>query len=64
MAPRARRGGYTWLSVHMSQQMKEAIARLAKREDRSVSGMARRLIVEGLRARGITWGEENESEED
>jgi hypothetical protein len=48
----------------MSQQMKEAIARLAKREDRSVSGMARRLIVEGLRARGITWGEENESEED
>ena len=64
MPPREKRGGYTWLSVHISDQMKEAISRLARREDRSISAMARRLIAEGLRARGITWGDDGESEGD
>jgi hypothetical protein len=30
--------------------------RLVAHEDRSVLGMAPRLIAEGLRARGIDWG--------
>jgi hypothetical protein len=40
----------------MSYQMREAIIRLAKREARSVSGMARRLMADGLRARGMAYG--------
>jgi hypothetical protein len=62
MPPREKRAGYTWLSVHISQQMKEAITGLAKREDRSISGMARRLMAEGLRARGVEWSDEGESD--
>ena len=62
MPPREKRQGYTWLSVHISHQMKEAITQLATREDRSVSGMARRLMAEGLRARGVEWSDESEHE--
>jgi hypothetical protein len=42
--------------------MKEAITQLATREDRSVSGMARRLMAEGLRARGVEWSDKSEDE--
>jgi hypothetical protein len=42
--------------------MKGAFSRLARREDRSISAMARRLMAEGLRARNITWREEDEDE--
>ena len=62
MPPQEKRAGYTWLSVHMSREMKEAIIQLARREDRSVSGMARRLMAEGLRARGVEWGDESEDD--
>jgi predicted transcriptional regulator len=64
MPAREKRAGYTWLSVHMSDEMKEAISRLARHEDRSISAMARRLMAEALRARGVRWSEEGESEGD
>lgn len=64
MAAREKREGYTWLSVHMSEGMKEIISRLSRREDRSVSGMARRLMAEALRARGEDWQEDVDGDGD
>lgn len=55
MSPRPKKKDYTWLSVHMSEGMKEAVLRVAGEEDRAVSSMARLLIKEALRARGVQW---------
>ena len=55
MAGRPKKKDYTWLSVHMSERMKDAVLRVAQDEDRAVSSMARLLIKEALRARGVEW---------
>lgn len=51
--PRKKGPGYTWASVHLPKQLHEVIFQLARDEDRSISGMMRRLAVEALEARGI-----------
>ena len=57
MSPRPKMHDYTWLSIHISGGMKEALTRVAAEDERPVSTMARLLIKEALQARGLKWDE-------
>jgi len=50
--PRKTTDEQTWLSVRVPHWLHEAILRSAKKDDRTASAQARRLMEEALRARG------------
>ncbi len=52
--PRPKLADYAWLSVHMPKALLAVVREIAEKEDRAVSGMARRLMEEALIARGHT----------
>lgn len=50
------------LGVRVEADLEEQIRALAEKEDRSVSWMLRHLIVEGLKAKGLTQRRAGRSE--
>lgn len=62
--PRKKGPGYTWASVHLPKTLHDAIARVARDEDRSISGMMRRLAIEALHARGVEIPDEHAPDDD
>jgi hypothetical protein len=52
--PRPKLADYTWLTVHIPKPVLALVREVAEAEDRTLSGMARRLIEEALVARGHT----------
>jgi len=59
---------YSWLSMHIPQSLQAVVRQLADAEDRTMSSMARHLIEDGLRYRGLDvpkrGGEQDDSEGD
>jgi len=50
--PRKQTEEQTWISVRLSVRLHEDLLRTARKDDRTASAMARRLLEEALRARG------------
>jgi len=66
--PRKKMQDYSWLSMHIPQSLQAVVRQLADAEDRTMSSMARHLMEDGLRYRGLDvpkrGGEQDDSEDD
>ncbi len=65
--PRKKMQDYSWLSMHIPQSLQAVVRQLAAAEDRTMSSMARHLMEDSLRYRGIEVprrGNEQESARD
>lgn len=64
LLPKPKRPDYAWIHAHVSKAIHEAVARVARDEDRSISGTVARLLKEALRTRGIDVDEETARQEE
>lgn len=67
LMPKRKREGYSWLHIHVSKPLHDAVAKMADDQDRSMSGMAARLLKEAMLAHGVdveSEGSQQEGERD
>ncbi len=60
--PRKKTDEQTWLSVRVPLWLHEAILRSARKDDRTASAQARRLMEEALRTRGEVTAQDSDDD--